>query len=141
MQQLPCTLFHSNAVMIAIHSAVYNFLTPKVAVAASSQTLNDSGKRREALVEPDNVYYRFGGAAIADMLHNHYKKIHTCSMKRRSDVVSEISVVKAMQCTDKINRLYHHHCSIETGVSCTFPHKPFIKQLTSVFSSMPIKMV
>ena len=58
MQQLPCTLFHSNAVMIAIHSAVYNFLTSKVAVVAPSQTSNDSGKRYETLlVEPDDVYY------------------------------------------------------------------------------------
>ena len=27
------------------------------------------------MVEPDDVYYRFGGAAIAEMLHNRYKKI------------------------------------------------------------------
>ena len=34
------------------------------------------------------------------MLHNRYK-IHTCPVEKRSDLVYETTVTKAMQCTDK----------------------------------------
>ena len=107
LKQIPehDSLFHCNAVMIAVQSAVYNYLSSKATAAApiiDNETLDSSGdKGDEVMVEPDDVYYRFGGAAIAEMLHNCYKSIHTCPMEKRSGVVSEITVIKAMQCVDK----------------------------------------
>ncbi|MCG8626959.1 MAG: hypothetical protein MJE68_33785 [Proteobacteria bacterium] len=99
------SLFHCNAVMIAVQSAVHNYLSSKATAAApiiDNEILDSSGdKGDEVMVEPDDVYYRFGGAAIAEMLHNRYKSIHTCPMENRSGVVSEITVIKAMQCVDK----------------------------------------
>ena len=85
--------------MIAVQTAVYNYLSFKVTAAAPSidgEIPDNSGhKLDEVMVEPDCVYYRFGGAALAEMLHNRYKKIHTCPMEKRSDVVSEITVIDA----------------------------------------------
>ena len=93
--------------MIAVQSAVYDYLNSMVTAAAPridnefELPDNSGNKEGEMIVEPDDVYYRFGGAAIAEMLHNRYKKIHTCPMEKRGDVVSEITVMKAMQCIDK----------------------------------------
>ena len=77
------SLFHCNAVMIAVQSAVYNYISSKTTAAAPivDKEISDSSGD-EVMVEPDDVYYRFGGAAIAEMLHNRYKKIHTCPWKR-----------------------------------------------------------
>jgi hypothetical protein len=63
--------------MIAVQSAVYNYLSSKATAAApvlDSETLDGSGhsKGDEVMVEPDDVYYQFSGAAIAEMLHNRY---------------------------------------------------------------------
>lgn len=98
-------LYHFNSVMIAIQSAVYDYLnsvvvqhTPTVeALNGGTTNTSDSTISQES----NDVYYRFGGAALAEMLKNRYKKIHCCPFEKRGDVVSEITVLKAMQCTDK----------------------------------------
>jgi hypothetical protein len=41
----------------------------------------------------------WGGAVIAEMLHNRYKRIHSCPMDKRSSVVEESSILKAIQTT------------------------------------------
>ncbi len=47
------------------------------------------------------MYYHFCGAAIAVMFHNRYKRLHSCPMDKRSSVISEINIIKAIQTTDK----------------------------------------
>ena len=51
--------------------------------------------------EPDEVCYKFGGAAIADMLNNRYGRIHSCPENNRGSITVEISILKSMQCPDK----------------------------------------
>ena len=53
------------------------------------------------MTEPDDVYYKFGGAAIAEMLWKRYRSIHSCPENNRGTIVEEISVLKAMECSDK----------------------------------------
>ena len=93
--------------MIAVQSAVYDYLNSMVTAAAPridnefELPDNSGNKEGEMIIEPDDVYYRFGGAAIAEMLHNCYREIYTCPMERRGGVVSEITAIKPMQCIDK----------------------------------------
>ena len=54
-----------------------------------------------SLPEPDEVYYKFGGAAIAEMLEKRYRSIHSCPENKRGTIVVEITVLKAMECLDK----------------------------------------
>ena len=84
--------------LIGIQTAVYNYLTK-----VTASTVNDlhAAIRIDTAEEPEDVYYQFGGAAIAEMLHNRYKRIHSCPMDKRSFVVTEISILKAMQTVDK----------------------------------------
>ena len=51
--------------------------------------------------ESEDVYYRFGGAALKEMLHNRYQRMHSCPPDKRSQVYVEISILKSMQCSDK----------------------------------------
>lgn len=57
--------FHCNAVMIAVQSAVHNYLSSKATAAApiiDNETLDSSGdKGDEVMVEPDDVYYQLVG--------------------------------------------------------------------------------
>ena len=73
----------SNKVMIPISSAVYELLLERTEqfqrslspAASKSITASGSGKPVN-LVDGDDVYFRFGGAALCDMLHQHCKPIH-----------------------------------------------------------------
>ena len=47
------------------------------------------------------LHYRFGGAAIAEMLKKRYRSIHCCPQNNRGMIVEEISILKAMECPDK----------------------------------------
>lgn len=99
--------FHSNSVMIAVQSAVYNYLNSKViqatpTVEVESGTVIPNGRVSSGQeCESEDVYFRFGGAALAEMLRIRYRTIHTSPIEKRSGIASEITVLKAMQCTDK----------------------------------------
>lgn len=87
----------SNPIMITVSAVIYNFLLEHVAHfqtvtgTASSVTLADS----------DDVHYRFGGAAICDMLHLRYKQIKSCKDEERDVLSQEISVLQGMNTKDK----------------------------------------
>ena len=51
--------------------------------------------------EPDEVYYKFGGAAIAEMLRKRHRSIHSCPENNRGTIIVEISVLKGMECSNK----------------------------------------
>ena len=53
------------------------------------------------LADSDDVHYRFGGAAICDMLHLRYKQIKSCKDEQRDVLSQEISVLQAMNTKDK----------------------------------------
>ena len=79
------TFFHCNAVMIVVDSC---YLTSKVVAAApilSSESSDCTGpKGDETVVEPDDVYYRFGGAAIEDPYLSHGEE-EWCSLRNNCD--------------------------------------------------------
>lgn len=58
--------YHINAVMISIQGAVFKQLAKLV--AQEIPTYNSSTTESIAEAEPEDVHYRFGGAAIAEML-------------------------------------------------------------------------
>jgi hypothetical protein len=72
----------------------------------------------------------WGGAVIAEMLHNRYKRIHSCPMDKRSSVVEEISILKAIQTMDKS----HVPASLQYRDRgfIYFPDRPFLPFIKSV---------
>ena len=64
--------------MLTVSSAIYHFLLDFV---ASFQNSTPTTGKLE--VDGDNVYYRFGGGALSDMLHLHYKQIQSCRDDQR----------------------------------------------------------
>ena len=135
-EPLQCSVYHSNAVLIGIQSAVYNYLT-KVTASTIGDLPHDNTVKdttgigtTEASLETENVYYWFGGAAIAEMLHNRYKRIHSCPMDKRSSVVTEISILKAIRTMDKshVPALLQYR---DRGYMY-FPDCPFIPFIKSV---------
>ena len=94
----------SNPLMFLVSSAIYEFLLDY------SKNFQNTLQERDVcsnsvLTEPDtaDVYYRFGGAAICDMLHLHYKQLRTCSDDQRDMLSQETSLLQAMNCKDKTN--------------------------------------
>ena len=53
--------------------------------------------------EGDDVYYRFGRAAILDMLHLCYKEIRSCRDDQRDLLSQEISILHSINSKDKTN--------------------------------------
>ena len=99
-----CTTHDANAVMIVVQGAIFNFLTHERATSISSMSSvqdDTSTPSKPPATEPEDVYYRFGGAAIATMLHNRYRSMYTSPADKRITISTEISVLKAMQCDDK----------------------------------------
>jgi len=46
------------------------------------------------IVESEDVYFRFGGAAICSMLHGRYTKIKSCSLNQKEKVSQEITILQ-----------------------------------------------
>ena len=88
-----------NTVLISVQSAVYNHLTNVVAIEMPSE--QEIAISHELSPEADDTFYRFGGAAIASMLHKCYRHMHSCPYGKRGSVVDEITVIKAIECLDK----------------------------------------
>lgn len=95
---------HLNAVMISIQSAVFDYLSKRVAqeipTICIKKSTDENVNPEDPENEPDDVYW-FGGAAIAEMLKNRYHSVHTCPYSGRSKILTEITVVKALECKDK----------------------------------------
>lgn len=94
--------FHLNCVLISVQGAIFRHLAKWVAQEISTATSGSMSPSTTTTVEePDDVYYRFGGAAIAEMLHNRYRSIHGSPYSKRSKIVTEITILKSMECKDK----------------------------------------
>ena len=91
----------SNPVMMTVSSAIYHYLLDYIArlqVNAPKQTC-----RKSTIMDGDDVYYRFGGAALADMLHLRYDQIRVCRDDQRDILSQEISILQAINSRDKTN--------------------------------------
>ena len=94
-----------NPVLIAVYSAVFDCLMVKVAKHQKKQADgdHDSGEGPSLEDQEEGVYYRFGGAALAAMLHLRYDQLKSDvhAEYKRECVKDEITILKAIQCTVK----------------------------------------
>jgi len=92
----------SNPVMMLVSSAIYEFLLEHSTNFQNAlQATNVSGSSLTAEPDTDDVYYRFGGAAICDMLHLRYKQLKSCSDEKRDILSQETTLLQAINCKDK----------------------------------------
>jgi len=89
----------SNPIMMTISSAIYHFLLDCV----SHFQITSAESISPTVQEGDDVYYRFGGAAISDMLHLRYKEIRSCRDDQRDLLSQEISILHSINSKDKTN--------------------------------------
>ena len=47
-------------------------------------------------MESNDVYYWFGGAGIASLLHGRYEKIKTCTLQQKDQVSKEITLLQKL---------------------------------------------
>lgn len=91
--------YHSSTIMISIQGAVFEQLAKEV--SKEIPCVSDTNTPHCLSDEREDVYYRFGGGAIAEMLHNRYKGISSCPCSKRNKIIDEIAMLKAMECKDK----------------------------------------
>ena len=65
----------SNPVMMTITGTIYRVLLECVMSFQESLTATNTVTTAREYTDGDDVYYRFGGAAICDMLKLHYKAV------------------------------------------------------------------
>lgn len=88
--------------MIMFSSSIYEILLREA--HEQVMKLNDSTGSSSNLVmeaDQDDVYFRFGGATLASMLHNRYKDIRKCNAEKREIVSLEIKVLHAINTKNK----------------------------------------
>ena len=91
-----------NPVIISLCSAVYDLLLVKVRTELSGMFSEDSCQPCQSLSsEPEEVYYRFCGAAMAGMYKERYKMMKSPSCKRKDDIGKELTVLDWMRLNDK----------------------------------------
>ena len=78
-----------DAIIVSVCSAVYNYFLKRVT------------KVQHVSQDIESIYYRFCGAALANMLHTRYDKRRSCKQEQKEGVEHEILVLKCIQCTDK----------------------------------------
>ena len=85
--------------MLIFTSEMYN----KLLQYCHTQLQQASPDNAAAVVndDPVDVYYRFGGATLASMLHLRYKAIRTCPNEQKEKISNEIHVLQALNTSDK----------------------------------------
>ena len=91
----------SNPVMVTLCSALFDYLMLKIAKHRKAGC--DYQDKTVPSDEEVDVYYRFGGAALCSMLQSRYDQLKTEDMPqlKRERVHTEITILKAIQATDK----------------------------------------
>ena len=88
-----------NPVMIAITAAIYSFMIQQATLAAKE---SDNLSEYAIVTEPDEVYMRFAGAALASMFNLRYKDMKSKKSSQHKERVSkELQVLEWMRMTDK----------------------------------------
>ena len=65
------------------------------------QVSSDTTAAQCATVDPVDVYYRFGGATLASMLHGRYKSMKSDQTKQKEKVSQEIHILQALNTKNK----------------------------------------
>ena len=92
----------SNPIMMTISSRAYFYLQDQVAMYQRELSMANDKSTEEAVSsgDSDDVYYRFGGAAICTMLKYRYKEIR-CFSDTKNALSIEICILQAMKIKDK----------------------------------------
>jgi hypothetical protein len=90
------------SVMISLSNVIYKHFLRVVSTVQES-LLDSTSEAVNVEPDSDSVYYRFCGAAIADMLHERYSKRQKFNTKPCSKLAinQEIQVLKCIQCVKK----------------------------------------
>jgi len=94
----------SKKIMIPISSAVYELLLERAEDFQRNLTpeiCGSSSASSSSCVDGDDVYFRFGGAALCDMLHQRYQHIKSCQDTQRDIISQEITILQAINTKDK----------------------------------------
>lgn len=86
-------------VMISICAAVYDYLMQQVLEQQKGCSSEPIPMHIEQ--DTDDVYFRFGGATLASMLHLRYDSIRSAPNSKKDSITAEIQVLKNIQCIDK----------------------------------------
>lgn len=127
-----------NAVMLAIISAIYDHHLSFIFETYHSSKCTDSAVSNHisdvaASEEPDDVYFRFGGGALASMFQTRYKQMKSSkSHKAKEKISQELSVLKWMQMEIQDKGTLPESLKYRDQGYMYFPHRsllPFIKKL------------
>ncbi len=92
--------------MINVSSAIYDMLLREADkqianITATTDTSNHDADSKSLISDEDDVYFRFGGGALASMLHRRYNDIRKCDDGKRDIISLEITVLHAINTKDK----------------------------------------
>ena len=93
-----------NKIIIILSSITYDILMRKVHQESSAQDKSSTSLARvHENSDTDDVYYRFGGASISDMIHLRYKKMKEVKNEEKQVTIQkEISLLQYMNTKEKI---------------------------------------
>ena len=110
----------SNTIMMTISSRAYFYLQDQVAMYQRELSMANDKSTEEAVSigDSDNVYYRFGGAAICTMLKHRYKEIRRCSSDTKMPCLLKFAYFRPWRL--KINPVFLDICSTVIKGTCIF---------------------
>lgn len=120
---------------MGIISAIYDHLLSFIIDFGRSSKSTECASTSSAALceEPDDVYLRFGGGALADMFHSRYKQIKSSkSHSVKARISEELSVLKWMQMEDKNKDTLPDSLKYRDRGHMYFPHNnllPFVKKV------------
>ena len=91
-----------NNIMIHISSIVYHVMLEHVHTFTSPQPQSHHFDTASCSTDDDDVYYRFGGAALCSMLKTRYKHIRKCAEEKIATISQEITILQSMATKDKL---------------------------------------
>ena len=113
---------HCNKLMSMLSSSCYTVL---LTIAHSIRSVHaNPAQHYNQSEDGDDVYYRFGGAAICEMLHLRYKSIRNCPISKKKQIATEIDILQAINTRDKSEMPAYLLFRDKGNMYC--PHSDFI---------------
>ena len=120
----------SNPVMITLSSTIYNTLIAHINLKGEE----DEIPTEVNTVDGDDVYFRFGGAAICEMLHLRYEQIKIAPFSKKDGISQEITILQAINSKDK-SAIPNYLKYRDLGFMY-FPHPTFIPLLRNLDTTL-----
>uniref|UniRef100_A0A1X7ULU9 Uncharacterized protein n=1 Tax=Amphimedon queenslandica TaxID=400682 RepID=A0A1X7ULU9_AMPQE len=83
-------------IMIHLSSLVFQLMLEHLHQIIEKPSQHTQGHDTEQPADKDNVYYRFGGATLSNMLQERYKSIRRCSQEKIATISNEIPILQAI---------------------------------------------